>query len=173
MTTARDDLAETPPDLSALGAEAASLSREAKAASAPAGTGEQPGEPVRENTPATIAQEWAGGVEMGAAILVASMPELASVYTADKVKALGAAVGAVAAKHGWRLSSWLDAYKEEIALLMVAVPLLRETLKALKARNGKKADPIAKGNDEDPPREVVRPSAPAATGPTEETIKPN
>lgn len=65
--------------------------------------------------------------------VIPERPQLAAVYTAERRARLAQATHALFVKRGWSLAGLWVEWKEEIAFAMVALPLLRDTRKALMA----------------------------------------
>lgn len=60
-------------------------------------------------------------------------PSVPKVWTDAKQKAVAAAAAPVMEKHGFTVGDFMGAYKEEIALLLVAGPVILETIDGIKA----------------------------------------
>ncbi len=74
-------------------------------------------------------------------------PSVPKVWTAEKQAAVAAAAAPVMEKYGFTLGDFMGAYKEEIALLFVAGPLVLETIDGIKADRAAKAKPAAPAAD--------------------------
>lgn len=126
-----------PPELAQLRVEAR-IEDAGSAASAPAsapGAGAAPIAPAVET-----AEEWQESIEfMVTEFLVPMYPGMAKVYTAERIERLAIRLHAVAAKRGWSMAGFLTEWKEEIALGMAAVPLVRETFRELRAGRAARA----------------------------------
>ncbi len=110
----------------ALIAEGAALDSEA----APAAVDPATGQPV-------VPTDFPGEAAMliSTLVLIAGpfFPSVPKVWTKDKQAAVAAAAAPVMEKHGFTLGDFMGAYKEEIALLMVAGPVILETIDGIKA----------------------------------------
>jgi hypothetical protein len=69
------------------------------------------------------------------------------VWTAEKQAAVAAAAAPVMEKYGFTLGDFMGAYKEEIALLFVAGPVILETIDGIRADRAAKGKPAAPAAD--------------------------
>jgi hypothetical protein len=83
----------------------------------------------------------AGVLEMAAPMIAPLYPSVAAVYTPDVCAQVGGALGPVMAKYGIDLGEWGGKYKEELTALFVCVPIMLETVKAVKADVAAKTPP--------------------------------
>lgn len=113
------------------------------------------GQPVTPPAPTDFPGEAAMLISTLVLIAGPFFPSVPKVWTKDKQAAVAAAAAPVMEKHGFTLGDFMGAYKEEIALLMVAGPVILETI------DGIKADRIAAKNTSPRSRES---SAQAAEG---------
>lgn len=127
-------------------------------AGAAAGPGAAPGAATEPRTEPR--EEWVGSVQFISKIVCAAYPQLAPVYTDERLEQLGGALHGVAAKYGWSIGQWLTRWQAEIALVMVAGPLVRDSAKALKV--AKPAAPGARARaaaaDDAPPAREEEPA---------------
>lgn len=77
--------------------------------------------------------EWRAAIDLAADELADTYPALKAVYTVERRATLAARIAAVAVKYDLTPFAFFEKYKEEIALVMVAGPLLKATLKVIKA----------------------------------------
>lgn len=146
--------APLPGDLGELRGEAA----------ADATASAKPGDTPAPDAPVVAAEtweDWRDAIVVARAWAVGPYPALAAVYTDGNINQLAQAIFAVCKKRGWSLAFLWIAWKEEITLLLIAGPLLRDTARIVKAGKGKAAAP-----------EVAAPGASAAP-PPEGALKPN
>ena len=117
-----DMLPEQAADFAAL--QAAAAEQEAEAA-AMVGEEEQAGPDAAAETAAMF----------GAAVALLSpmLPYLPAIYTPERIEQLAGAYVPVAEKYGWSAGGWLDRFGAEIALVVVAGPMVVQTVGAHKA----------------------------------------
>lgn len=120
-------------DAAALDAEAAALIAQGAALDA-----EATPPPIDPATGAPAAPtDYPGEAKMLLAALVGIAapfyPSVPKIWTEEKVAAVAAAAAPVMEKYGFTLGDFLGAYKEEVALLIVAGPLILQTIDGIKA----------------------------------------
>lgn len=123
------------------------LRQEAQAAdaapAAPGATGSAP-EPQPAAVPAlTPKQEAAATIAVLVTIGESLKPGIRAIYTDAAQDALAEALGAVAQKYGFTVPEWLDKWRPEINLAIVAFPLVRATLQLFKPADDQPAAPAA------------------------------
>jgi len=100
------------------------------------------GQPIAPPAPVDFPGEAAMLISTLVLIAGPFFPSVPKVWTKDKQAAVAAAAAPVMEKHGFTLGDFMGAYKEEIALLMVAGPVILETIDGIKAdRIAAKASP--------------------------------
>jgi hypothetical protein len=92
----------------------------------------------------------AGVLEMAAPMIAPLYPSVAAVYTPAVCEQVGGALGPVLAKYGIDLGEWGGKWKEEITALFVCVPIMLETVKAVKADIAARVPPPAVGQGGEP-----------------------
>lgn len=99
---------------------------------------------------------WAQLPKMFGGIISMALPELDKVYTDEKCYAWGAAMSAVAEKHGWDAAETMARFGPEIALTVATLPLVVPTVLAIKKAQdkAKKERPID-GDDLVKPQEAA------------------
>lgn len=107
------------------------------------------------------AQSWRFVIDLAADQLGALYPRLKAVYTEEARAGLAERIAAVAVKYNMTAFAFLDRYREELALLLFAAPIVRETVQAMKA------PPAAAEKPAEPPPAAVKP---AIAG---DALKPN
>lgn len=116
-----------------LDAEAAALIAQGAALDAEAAP--PPIDPATGQPPAVT--DFAGEAAMlvSTLVLIAGpfFPSVPRIWTKEKQSAVAAAAAPVMAKYGFTLGDFMGAYKEEIALLLVAGPVILETIDGVKA----------------------------------------
>lgn len=100
-------------------------------------------------------EDWVAAIDMALDWFADSYPELNTVYTTVRKERLAKAMHALAKKYGWTMAGLFLKFKEEITLLLVARPLLRDTQRVL-----------AKGR-------VPPPPAAAAAAPRSDVLRHN
>lgn len=150
MTTESDQPAESlPADLAALrDAAAASAAAEQNASAtqgAPgAGKAEPGADPAAQieaaaallegaELPAETVEDWVNALDMALAWFLPAYPGLEAVYTAEAKGRLAKVFHALAKKYNWTIAGLFLRWKEEIMLVFIAGPILRDTSKVLKA----------------------------------------
>lgn len=110
----------------------------------PAAPGAAPAAAAAPAAPAgDPAREAAELIEFARSLLLPMYPQLATVYTPEVCKRLGEAGAPVLAKYGLTLGGLFDRWAPEIGFAIVALPLVRPTIDAMRADNGKAAEPAA------------------------------
>lgn len=141
------DLKTAPAPAAALDAEAAALIAQGAALDAEAAPPQVDanGQPVTPPAPVDFDAEAA--MLLSTLVLIAApfFPSVPKVWTKDKQAAVASAAAPVMAKHGFTLGDFMGAWKEEIALLLVAGPVILETIDGIKADRaaGKAPKPAA------------------------------
>lgn len=121
-----------------LASQAAAVDAELQVATAPPEPTPDPNQPPPAPVP-TPAQEAEGLVVFIVGILKPLYPSLDGIYTPDVCAKLGAAIAPVMAKYNFSVGAWFDKWKEEFNLVIVAGPILMQTLAAIKAENEARA----------------------------------
>lgn len=132
---------EISSEFAAIAAEAAQIEAE----TAPPVTDEQGETQAEEVTPLDYNQESRDLLDFSLAALAPLYPCLEKVYTPDKVEKLAGAMARVMEKYQFSGFAFLTAYAPEIGLVIVAGPLLRDTVKAI--REEKKAAQVDAPSD--------------------------
>jgi hypothetical protein len=142
--------AAAPPASAELLELAAEAAREdyTRGAAAPGGTGSSSpgagGPAAGAPVVADPVQEWRSALGLALAAAKVPYPQLAEVYTDAKLDELARAVAAVAVKYNFSAFAFLERWKEELALLMVAGPLVKATGRVIReAKEAKAAKPAA------------------------------
>lgn len=94
----------------------------------------QPGadQPAAQQPVADPAKEAADLIQFARSLLLPLYPRLESVYTPDVCARLGAAAGPLLAKYGLTLGGIFDRWAPEIGFCIVALPLVRPTIEAMR-----------------------------------------
>ena len=128
------------------------------AEAAPPGADDQ-GHPITPPAPVDFNAEAA--MLLSTLVLIAGpfFPSVPKVWTKDKQAAVAAAAAPVMVKYGFTLGDFMGAYKEEIALLLVAGPVILETIDGIKADRaaGKAPEGAAEPDPMPPPAEGFKP----------------
>lgn len=97
----------------------------------------QPGAaPIAAQPAADPAKEAAELIEFARSLLLPLYPRLEAVYTPEVCGRLGAAAGPLMAKYGLTLGGLFDRWAPEIGFAIVALPLVRPTIEAIRADRG-------------------------------------
>lgn len=108
--------------------------------------------------------EWRELLGVLAEELIESYPGLKSVYTGERLDRLAARVSAVMLKYGFTAGGFFARFGEEIWLLVALRPLVRDTLKVMKAQQLAPPPPSVLENE--------RPKPPPAAPPTVDALRP-
>lgn len=93
------------------------------------------GQGVSGGVPMDAVQEALGVIQFGTTLFFPLFPSLAAVYTAERQQQLATVSAPLMQKYGLSLGTLFERWGAEINFALVAVPLARETVKAVKADN--------------------------------------
>jgi len=102
-------------------------------------------------------EDWREAINLALDWFGDSYPALATVYTERRKERLARAMHAVASKYGWTLAGLFLRFRQEITLLIVAGPIVRDTRKVLAAGRAVAEQPPAKPSAA-PRDDVLRPN---------------
>lgn len=100
-------------------------------------------EEAASRPPIDLAAEFDGLLEVMATTAAVQVPDLATIWTADKRREVAERAAAVCAKHGWLQNGIFGAgYAEEIALVLTLAPLAFATWRAIRDALAKLGQPV-------------------------------
>lgn len=162
------DVAEPDPKPAAI--TPAHILAEAAADTGAAAAAQPGASPIAEQPAVDPAKEAADLIEFARSLLLPLYPRLEAVYTPEVCGRLGAAAGPLMAKYGLTLGGLFDRWAPEIGFAIVALPLVRPTIEAIRgpgtAGAAVEVKTPAPGADAGPAR-VIEPPAEVKPSPLE------
>lgn len=93
--------------------------------------------------PPTSGEELTAALTLVVVLLTPAAPWLPTIYTDAVLKRLGDAGGAVCDKYGWSIGDIFGRWGEELNLLAILIPLVMQTVTAVRASRRKPEPPQA------------------------------